>query len=124
MLVWINNNFENISMVLFWLTIGMGLVAICLIPILEEYFWSRIIFFSIFFITLSELIFLFKPNSCNLARALNGQYGQHLVETKHFYSDKSAKELKKLSKNEDSLDAMATVWCNKKNTMVLRLREK
>ena len=114
MLVWINNNFESISMVSFWLTIGMGLVALCLIPILEEYFWSRIIFFLISFITLSELIFLFKPNSCNLARALNGQYGQHLVETKHFYSDKNAKELRDLSKNEGSIGATATVWCNKK----------
>lgn len=48
MLVWINNNFENIPTIFSWLTIGMGLVTICLIPILEEYFWSRVIFLVVF----------------------------------------------------------------------------
>ncbi len=93
MLVWINNNFENIPTIFSWLTIGMGLVTICLIPILEEYFWSRVIFFLIFFITLSEVVLLLSPNSCcNLSRALRGEYGQHLVETKQFYANKNTED--------------------------------
>ena len=124
MLVWINNNFENISTFFLCLTIGMGLVAIGLIPILEEYFWSRVISFLILFIMLSELVFLYKPNSCNLARALSGQYGQHLVETKHFYSDKNAKELQKLSKNEGSIGATATVWRNNKKYYNVAIKQR
>lgn len=98
MLVWINNNFENISTVLFGLGMVSCFVMICLIPRLEKYLWSRFIFHLGFFIILSNFVFSFWPNSCDLTRALNGQYGQHLVETKHFYSDKNAKELRDLSK--------------------------
>lgn len=124
MFVWINNNFENISTVLFELGMVSCFVMICLIPILEKYLWSRFIFFLGFFIILSNFVFSFWPNSCDLTRALNGQYGQHLVETKHFSSDKNAKELRKLSKNEGSIGATATVWCNKKKYYDVAIKQR
>lgn len=121
MLVWINNNFENMPTIFSWLTIGMGLVTICLIPILEEYFWSRVIFFLIFFITLSEVVLLLSPNSCcNLSRALRGEYGQHLVETKQFYANKNTEELQKLSKSENS--STVTVWKGKKKYDAVKVK--
>lgn len=119
MLVWINNNFENIG----WLTIGIGLVMMCLSLTLEKC-WCRVIFILGFFIALSELGSLLWPNSYDLARALSGQYGQHLVETKHFYSDKNAKELRDLSKNEGSIGATATVWCNKKKYYDVAIKQR
>lgn len=133
MLVWINNNFENISTDLFELGMVSCFVMICLIPILEKYLWSRFISLLGFFIMIISISLLFSvlvsgylPG--NFGKAIRGEYGQKWVITSKFEANKSPKQLQKILKNNDGENNFATydirVWHRGKEYSGINIKSK
>lgn len=114
MLVWINNN-NSLIVATVWIGMTVMLIPLCLVcfDIVKNHFIDIVIesiTFSCYLIFISTLLCADVGNN-NLAKALRGEYGQRLVETQHFYANKNAEELQKLSKNDGN---KVTVWHNKK----------
>lgn len=124
MLVWINNNHNFILSVLFIL-VSVTFISFYIIKLFFDTEILSIITSLLTiccFLTFSSAMFLSYFGTGNLAAALRGEYGQHLVETRQFYSDRTSKELQKLSKGKTPENV--TVWCNKKKYTYVEIKQR